>query len=43
MEAITTSVGTDLPEITVDSEPGEENTVKGLYEKYWRTFAEMNR
>jgi len=40
--AITTAVGT-VADITVDAAPGEENTVKGLYEKYWRTFAEMNR
>ena len=43
IQAITTAVGTELAEITVDAAPGEENTVKGLYEKFWRTFAEMNR
>jgi hypothetical protein len=43
MDAIKTAVGTDISDITVDAAPGEENTVKGLYEKYWRTFAEMNR
>jgi len=43
MEAITTAVGTEIADITVDTEPAEENTVKGLYEKYWKTFAELNR
>jgi hypothetical protein len=43
MDAIKTAVGTEISDITVDAAPGEENTVKGLYEKYWRTFAEMNR
>jgi len=43
MEAITTAVGTEIADITVDSEPGEENTVKGLYEKFWKTYAELNR
>ena len=43
MEAIATSVGTEIADITVDAAPGDENTVKGLYEKYWRTFAELNR
>jgi hypothetical protein len=44
IEAITTSVGaTEITDITVDTAPAEENTVKGLYEKYWRAFAELNR
>ena len=43
MEAIATSVGTEIADITVDASPADENTVKGLYEKYWRTFAELNR
>jgi hypothetical protein len=44
IEAITTSVGVaEIADITVDTAPAEENTVKGLYEKFWKTFAELNR
>jgi hypothetical protein len=43
MAAIVTSVGVDATQVVVDDAPAEENTVKGLYEKYWRTFAEINR
>jgi hypothetical protein len=43
MAAIVTSVGVDATQVVVDDKPGEENTVKGLYEKYWRAFAELNR
>ena len=43
IDAIATSVGTEIADITVDASPGDENTVKGLYEKYWRAFAELNR
>ena len=43
IEAITSSIGGEITDITVDTAPAEENTVKGLYEKYWRAFAELNR
>ena len=43
MAAIVTSVGVDAAQVVVDDAPADENTVKGLYEKYWRTFAEINR
>ena len=43
IEAITSSIGAEITDITVDTAPAEENTVKGLYEKYWRAFAELNR
>ena len=43
MAAIVTSVGVDAAQVVVDDAPADENTVKGLYEKYWKTFAELNR
>ena len=44
MAAIVTSLGVeDAAQVVVDDKPSEENTVKGLYEKYWRAFAELNR
>ena len=44
MAAIVTSLGVeDAAQVVVDDAPADENTVKGLYEKYWRAFAELNR
>ena len=44
MAAIVSSLGVeDAAQVVVDDKPADENTVKGLYEKYWRTFAEINR
>jgi len=43
MGAIVTSLGTTEPVVIDDSEQTDEKTIKGLYVKFWVTYAELMR